>query len=269
MIKVQLFIATGLCVFLLTGVGSSAALTDGDFVPLIRASSYGTGSGLGTLDLVLFCGATSDNSIFDAANTTMPGVTSSADAYYITAFGDIRSYYDQQFGAEIIDEIMLFVDLNESVAGDVSFDLLDIIVNNSDIYGDNRDYPSTTDISSAEQALTSAVTGGSLIVEYATDSSFTNLKPTIENGSGWADYGVLTGINPYAKDGGGSYIYGDDTRIAFHVQFSGITNGAEELFFSGEYSAADIIKEEVPEPVTFLLFGLGGVGLLRKRRVKA
>ena len=192
----------------------------------------------------------------------MPGAAALVDAYYITSFGDLRGFYTQQFidNGATISEMMILMDLNESVADDVSFDLLDIIVGNIDIYGDNRDNPDTTDIDSSLQNLTGTVTGGSAISEYATDASFTTLKLTIENGSGWADYGILTGIDPF------DITYSDSDRITFHLQFSSLSNGAEEVFLSGEYSATDILNEEIPEPATILLLGSGVMAILRRRR---
>ena len=260
--RVLSFLGVGLCVCLLAGISRSAIITDDEFVPLYHATSYGTGSGLGTLDLVFFAGATSNNSIFDGANTTLPGGGSSVDAYYITSFGDVRSFYTQQFidNGATISEMMVLVDLNESVAKNINFDLLDIIVGNTDIYGDNRDNPDTTDIDSSLQNITTTATGGSMIAEYATDASFTTSKITIENGSGWADYGILTGIDPF------DITYNNSDRIVFHLQFSSLTNGAEEIFLSGEYSAADVFNEEIPEPATILLLGTGAMAVLGRRR---
>ena len=245
----------GVCVLVLSlaGFSHSAVITDNEVVSLYRANSYGTGSGLGTLDIVLFAGATSNNSTYDGANTNMPGGAKLVDAYYITSIGDLRSFYTQQFinNGAVLNEMVILVDLNENVSKSANFDLLDIIVGNTDTYGDDRDNPSTTDIDSSLQNATSTVTGGSTIAEYATDSSFTTSKTTIENGSGWADYGILTGIDPF------DLAYNDSDRIVFHVQFSSLTNGAEEIFLSGEYSAIDIINEEIPEPATICILMLG------------
>jgi hypothetical protein len=263
--RVRLFLTVGVC--LLTTVSRSVTIiTDDEFIPLHRASSYSTGSGLGTLDLVFFSGPTANNSIFDGANTSMPsGAKSGAtlvDAYYITSFGDLRNFYTQQFidNGSTINEMMIIVDLNESVAKDVNFDLLDITVGNIDIYGDKRDNPDSTDIDSFLQNITNTVTGGTIISRYATDASFTTSRLTIENGSGWADYGILTGIDPF------DITYDNSDRIAFHLQFSSLTSGPEEVFLSGRYSSVDVFSERVPEPATILLLGCGAMAVLRRRR---
>ena len=184
------------------------------------------------------------------------------DAYYITSFGDLRSFYTQQFidNGSTINEMMIIVDLNENVARDVNFDLLDIIVGNTDIYGDERDNPYGTDIESSLQNITSRVTGGTIISRYATDASITTSKLTTENGSGWADYGILTGIDPF------DITYDNRDRIAFHLQFSSLTGGPEEVFLSGKYSSADILNKGIPEPATILLLGIGTMAVLRRRR---
>lgn len=261
-INVKFILSFCLSLCILAGVGYSDLITDDDFLALHRAGTYGTGSGLGGLDLVFLAGATIPNSTFDDGYV-ISGNPAVVDAFYITSIADIRNFYELQFsdgiGGSTITEMMIMMDLNESVAGDVNFDLLDVIINSSDVYDDARDTADTADISSATQFLTTVATGGTTIANYATDTSFTTSKATVENGSGWADYGVSTGINPF------DVAYADTDRITFHIQFSSVTNGSEEIFLSGEYSTEDVIAVELPEPATMLLLGLGGL-FLRKRK---
>ena len=71
-------------------------------------------------------------------------------------------------------------------------------------------------------------------------------------GAGFADYMILTGIDPYDP------LFEDDTRVLFFWSESQNNDGGETVFLSGSVQAGDI--EVVPEPATLVLLGTVALG---------
>ena len=116
-------------------------------------------------------------------------------------------------------------------------------------FGDDRDNPLGTDISSPLQNQTDAgYTGGTTIAQL----DGPKILDVANQGAGWGDYGILTGIDPFDA------AFSDDTRILFHWESSGHSSGDETIFLSGEYA--------VPEPSMFVFLGLGALGLIFRRK---
>ena len=177
---------------------------------------------------------------------------------YVTTAGDLQAFYDLNFGVGTIDEIVLFLDLNETGGGQPNNGLLlvDIIEDPTTIQGSPNP---AGDVSGAEQAAIDQVyTGGTTIASL---DAAKNL-PTNAQGAGFADYAIFTGIDPYALDA--------SVVLLFNISMDTLNNGAEEIFLSGEYSGDDIISATIPLPagLPLLLSGLMGLGLIGRRRLK-
>jgi len=228
-------------------------ITDAD---IYAVTGNETQSGNGTLDLILFTesagGSLNHYDGFDAddANTAMPGGgVTTADESYITSIGELRDFYDFTFGPGIIQEVVLFVDLNQTTGSPpLALETLDILIDYG-AFGDSRDSPWTTDITSTTQNSTgSGYTGGTMLASL---DSTKNLALN-EQGAGWGDYMICTGINPY--DAG----FSNDTRILFNWASSNHDDGGETIFLSGI----------VPEPSTAMLLAVAGACMCFRRRVR-
>ena len=222
-----------------------------------------TGSGNGTLDLRLFTFSGSEISNAagafngDNGNSALPqggGADTSAFAEsYITTAGELKAYYNLNFAPGAINEIVLFLDLNETTgASQLNNTLakLDIVLNPSGIQG-NPD--PLSDVSSAGQAAIDQVYSAGATMAYLDPQPAANL-PVNSQGAGFADYAIFTGVNPFDL--------ADGDVILFNVSMSVLSNGAEEIFLSGTYAPPD-----VPEPATMSLLALGGLALTRRRTV--
>lgn len=228
-----------------------------------------TGSGNGTLDLRLFTfsGSEIKNSAGsfngDNGNNTLPQGggedTHSFAESYVTTAGELKSYYNLNFPVGSIREIVLFLDLNETGDGQPNNTLakVDVVLNPTSIQGNPN--PSG-DVSSSEQAaIDQEFTGGPPMANLP---SPVNL-PVNNQGAGFADYAIFTGINPFKLD--------DSDVLLFNISMSTLNNGAEEIFLSGTFSGWDIRHpgSHAPEPATLVIWGtLGGLGLIAARRRK-
>ena len=255
----------GLVAVLVLGVSAGGAvISDSDIVPTTAGT---VGSGNGTLDLVLFSsaggGGISDNEVTgfngDDANTDPPsGGDSAMSESYITSIGEIRDFYRLNFpdgqGGSLVSQIALFLDLNESgTVNDIKLDTLQIVIDYNTWPGsDVRNDPLGNDISSAVQNSTgSGFSGGTIAASL--DASPKTLPLNVQ-GAGFADYFILTGVNPF--DGA----FSDSTRVLFFWESHDHDDGGDTIFLSGEV---------IPEPGTLALLSLGAVAILvRKQRRK-
>ncbi|MGI9517315.1 MAG: PEP-CTERM sorting domain-containing protein [Pirellulaceae bacterium] len=214
--------------------------------------------------MLTFSGAEIDNSAGtfngDNANNTLPqggGADTSLFAEsYVTTAGELQDFYELNFpdgnGGSTVTELALFLDLNETGGGQPnnSLSLLDVVINPTSVQG-NPD-PSL-DVSGAEQAaIDQMYTGGT--VESNLSGVF-NL-PVNEQGAGFADYAIYTGIAIFDLD--------PSDVVLFNVSMDTLNNGAEEIFLSGDFAPQDIVP--IPEPGTLLMLGFATAGLLLSRR---
>ena len=237
------------------------------------------GSGNGTLDLRMgtFSGGEIGNESNgfngDNANNTLPqgggaDVNIFAESYVTTA-GKLQDYYELNFGVTTPGDIQLtvYIDLNETGAGPTggqdfnTLSILDIILNPATITG--APDPVGGDVSSDEQAaINQGYTGGTLLA-YLDPEPAGNL-PVIEQGAGFADYAIATGIDPFTLD--------PSDVLLFNFSMNTLNDGAEEIFLDGEVRGSDIPDfPPIPEPGTAPLAGLGLLalsGYAARRRVR-
>jgi hypothetical protein len=229
---------------------------------IVAIPSGVTGSGNGTLDLRLFTFSGSEiqnqSGSFngDNGNNTLPqggGADTNLFAEsYVTTAKDLKSFFNLNFSGNSINEVVLFLDLNETGgAGAASNTLarLDIVLNPTSIQGNPAP---AADATSAQQAAINQVFAGGTLVAYLNPQPAANL-PVNNQGAGFADYAIYTGINPFALN--------DNDVLLFNISMNTLSNGAEEIFLSGSYSPVD-----VPEPSTGLLAIAMGMFAARSRR---
>jgi len=260
-------LCAGAAMLIVTSAGNAAVISDAD----IKAVPNNLiGSGNGTLDLILFGfaggGGVNSNAegSFDAddANTQMPtGGTATVTASYVTSIGELRGFYELNFpdgsGGSTADEIVLFVDLSETgQVNDIKVDDLEIVLNYSATFGDGRDNPAGTDIDSATQNLTGpGYSGGTLLSRL--DAGISPKSLTLnEQGSGFGDWMIFTGINPFDAQ------FSDSDRVLFFWDSFDHDGGGDKVFISGA---------ALPEPATFSLIAVGVPCVMlrwRRRRSK-
>ena len=250
----KLVVGVFIAVILLCGSNAQAVLIQ--TADIVAIPSGVTGSGNGTLDLRMFTfsGSEIQNTAGsfngDNGNNTLSqgGGASAFDESYATTAGELKAYYDLNFGPGSINEIVLFLDLNETgTTGELTNTLAKLdVVKNPGIIPDPLG-----DVSSSEQAAINQVyTGGTTIANLSPQPA-DNL-PVNAQGAGFADYAIFTGIDPFSLN--------DNDVLLFNISMSTLNNGAEEIFLSGEFAPSDI-----PEPATMALMALGGLLLRRKK----
>ena len=252
--------------FVCCTVGTTTAdlITVSDFVSVPQQL---IGSGNGTLDLRMatFSGSEIDNEAgsfnADNGNKSLPNSggadTSSFDESYVVTAKEVKDFYILNFpngiGSSDVADIVVFLDLNETGGGSPSnfFTLLDVVLNPATISGNPN---ALGDVTGAEQAAINQVhTGGTLSANMAVSSI--NL-PVNNQGAGFADYGIYLGIDPFGL--------ADNDVLLFNFSMNTLSNGAEELFLSGEFSPADLTAA-VPEPGSLLMFSAVCLGLTNRR----
>ncbi len=258
-------LTTMVMVMSLASVGSAGVIAPADIL-LFPSGLVGSGNGTLDLRLMTFSGSEVDNSsgAFDGdnANNTLPQGGGADikffDESYVTTAGELQAYYTLNFGVTTTDqiELTLFLDLNETGTNGELFNSLskvDIILNPATINGSPD---ASGDVTGAEQAAINQVyTGGTLDATL----SLTPLNlPVNAIGAGWADYAILTGIDPFTLSAA--------DVLLFNISMDTLNNGGEEIFLSGTYSGQDV-EDALPEPATLGILIVGGLALLRKRRI--
>ncbi len=221
-------------------------------------------SGNGTLDLILFThGSGGAGNIVnpgpsfngDDANTELPsGNPNGAFAEsYVTTAGDLQDFYDLNFGPGVINQVVLFLDLDETSGGAPTntLDLLDIILNPSSINGDPD--PTGDVDSSTQDDIDQTYSGGTLLANLNPEPA--NNIPLVNQGGGHPDYAIFTHVNPYD--------YGVDDVLLFNISMHNLDNGPEIIYLSGSYDVPP--PHSAPEPATLALLGASLLGLGGRR----
>lgn len=227
---------------------------------IVSVSKGIIGSGNGTLDLrvATFSGSEITNESgsfnFDNGNNQLPqGGGADIEAFdesYVISGMELKSYFILNFpdgsGGSLESEIVLFFDLSENrEAAQATNNLttLDIILNPMTIGSSPN--PVNNDVTSDEQgAIDQVYTGGTVVAEL--ENAVYNM-PILNQGAGFADYGIFTGLDPYSL--------ADEDVVLFNISMNSLNNGAEEIFLSGLYSSSDLTAAAVPEPGSLILFG--------------
>ena len=247
----------------------ASAAFGSDITPtnIVAIPQHVVGSGNGTLDLRMFTfsGSEVQNSTGsfngDNANTALPhGGNSDTLQFaesYVTTAGDLKNYYRLNFATGAVNQIVLFLDLNETGGGSATNTLakLDVVLNPASIQGNPN--PAGDVISSTQDSIKQVYTGGVTLAHLNPQPA--NNIPVNSQGAGFADYAIYTGINPF--------LLNDSDVLLFNLSMGNLSNGSEEIFLSGTYSPTDIVP--VPEPASLCLFGLGVAALLWQHTRKA
>lgn len=240
----------------------AAVITDSHIVAI---ASGVTGSGNGTIDLRLFTYSGSEiqntSGLFngDNGNNSLPqGGGADVNLFnhsYVTTAGKLKSYYNLNFTPGSVNNLTLFLDLNEtgsSAQGTNTLSRLDVILNPTTIQGSPN--PVGGDVTSAMQSSIQQVyTGGTLIANLNPQPA-KNL-PVNNQGAGFADYAIATGINVFTLN--------NNDVLLFNISMAKLNNGAEEIFLSGTYSPADVM---IPEPSAMAIAGIGALWMAARRR---
>ena len=256
-LSVLLVTLLGSCV--LTAASVNAAVIENSDIVMLPGSVVGSGNG--TLDLILL-GFTSGGGVnenaaggFDGddSNIEMPtGGPSAVSESYITSMGEIRDFYILNFpdgmGGSLEDEMTLFFDMSETgQVNHITLNTLTIVID-YDLFPalDVRNDPLNEDIDSPTQNTTgSGFTGGTVIASL-NPAIVPKVLPLNVQGSGFADYAILTGVNPF------DVAFSDSTRVLFFWESTDHDDGGDKVFFSGS-----VRSTEVPEPTCAIMLMVG------------
>jgi hypothetical protein len=240
----------------------AAVITDSHIVAI---PSGVTGSGNGTIDLRLFTYSGSEiqnnSGLFngDNGNNSLPqGGGADVNLFnhsYVTTAGKLKSYYNLNFTLGSVNNLTLFLDLNEtgsSAQATNTLSRLDVILNPTSIQGNPN--PVGSDVTSLKQSGIQQVYSGGTLLANLNPQPARNL-PVNNQGAGFADYAIFTGINVFNLN--------DNDVLLFNISMAKLNNGAEEIFLSGTYSPTDIL---VPEPSAMAIAGIGALWMAVRRR---
>jgi hypothetical protein len=231
------------------------------------------GTGLGNYNVILFTqggggAANSGGAVnVDNSNTTLPppGNPDPGNEFWYTSAGDLQAFYTQQFGLNAVNEIVLFLDVNEEGGGpnDIQIESLTIIKNPTTIIPGTTPSPAGIgDLTSAQQEGITGFTGGTTLASLSGD--LVNLLQ-VDTGAGTDDWIIRTGINPYS-------LLPSDTLL-FLINLQSLDNGGETVSINGEFRSCEpdcggiaVTATGIPEPSSLILLGFGLLAVARRVR---
>ena len=240
-----------------------------------------SGTGLGNYNVILFApssggsGNAGGSVNVDDSNTRLPtGNVSSSDAlFWLTSIGDLRAFYDLQFGgAANVNNIVLFLDVNEEGTGSNPIHLDTLTIYKNAATSPNGLFPAGNDLTSGDQESITGQSGGSVLKQLAGSQSLEQLA----TGGGSDDWAIFTFINPYDVS------FAATDTLLFNFKISGLDNGPETLSISGKLTSCDFDPTGcggtdgttgntaggttgIPEPTPLFLLIVGLIGLARLR----
>ena len=226
-------------------VSPASALTfdNGDF-GFYSMNPAPNGSGLGNYNIILYENAAGGSGNaggtvnVDNSNTLLPtGNTSgSGTLYWLTTVADLQAFYLQQFPNTPINNIVLFLDINEGGNGTnpVTLSSLTIYQNPTTTPANPDPLNPAGDLTSAQQGSITSGTGTIL-------KNLSNIGPSLEQqqtGQGVDDWAIFTFINPFD-------LLPTDTLL-FKIEFNDLAGGGETLTINGAVTACDIDPQGCP-----------------------
>lgn len=237
-----------------------------------------TGNESGNNNVILFThsnggsGNDSSGANVDDANRLLPtGNHPASDTiFWMTSIGDLRAFYNLQFGPDKVNNIVLLLQVNESGndSNPISLDTLTIYLNATT---NNNLHPAGNDLTSAEQEAITSQSASSLLKQLGNSSQSLN---EVIHGGNQDDWSILTFINPFDA----SFLPTDSLLFKFRI--SDLDNGPERLSLTGQRSNCEIspigcrgtwgataaTSTGIPEPSTIILVGAALFFLFRGMR---
>lgn len=213
------------------------------------------GSGLGNYNVILFENAVGGSGNaggtvnVDNSNTLLPtGNTSgSGTLYWMVSVADLQAFYLQQFPNTTINNIVLFVDINETGSGSNPITVSNLTIYQNATTSPNLNPNPNNDLTSAQQNSITSFTDGTLLKQLSNVSASLDQQQT---GQGVDDWAIFTFIDPFA-------LLPTDTLL-FKIEFNDLSAGGETLSINGALTACDIDPNGCPTTGTTTTGGTSG-----------
>jgi hypothetical protein len=201
------------------------------------------GTGLGNYNVILFANASGGSGNdggsvnVDNSNTLLPtgGTSSSGSLFWMVSVADLQAFYNQQFGSGTINNIVLFLDLNETGGAGESVTITGLnIYQNATTTPTSLDPTGSNDLTSTQQNNITGFTSGTLLAQLSTASQSLSQKDV---GQGIDDWSIFTFIDPFDPS-----LLPTDTLL-FQIMMTDLAAGGELLSISGSFSACDITPQ--------------------------
>jgi hypothetical protein len=201
------------------------------------------GTGLGNYNVILFANASGGSGNdggsvnVDNSNTSLPtgGTSSSGSLFWMVSVADLQAFYDQQFGSGTINNIVLFLDLNETGGAGEAVTITGLnIYQNATTTPTSLDPTGSSDLTSTQQNNITGFTSGTLLAQLSTASQSLSQKDV---GQGIDDWSIFTFIDPFDES-----LLPTDTLL-FQIMMTDLAAGGELLSISGAFSACDITPQ--------------------------
>ena len=217
-----------------------------------------SGTGQGSYNVILFAHSSGGSGNagagvnVDDSNRLLPtGNLSSSDSlFWLTSIGDLRAFYDLQFGGSAnVNNIVLFLDVNEEGGDPNAINLETLTVYKNAKTAPNEISPVNNDIVSDDQESITGQSNGSPLKQLSNTQSLDQ----IGTGAGSDDWAIFTFVNPYDA------AYSRSDTLLFNFKISGLDNGPETLSISGKLTSCDFDPEGCADTTSGTTGGTTGV----------